>query len=319
MEVIESNDMKPIVLTTPNYMQPNKIASVLDVNVSCFQNYNSPGNPLQVNLLDWLNSKVENQAVDFIRSLPDKEEQNRIKAKLTAITPSGIFSYRAENNLIKHSGLIQFDIDYKENTHITNYRELKSEISKIKNVAYCGLSVSGTGLWGLIPIAYTEKHREHFDALKINFKQLGIVIDEKPKNVASLRGYSYDNEAFFNHNAEKYFALYQQSTSLIQSKLKRQMTITKTQSFVEACLSEIVKNKIDITDSYQSWFEIGCSLSAEFGEAGRYYFHIVSQYYPHYKHIEADRQFTECLKHNYKFTIATFFLYCRDYNICYRK
>lgn len=311
-------DKESMVLTTQNNLKSEQLLSVLNVNVSCFKNYNSPDDPSQVNLLDWLNSEVHKDKVEFIRSLPDKARQNRLKATLPAITPSGIFSYRSEKNLIKHSGLIQFDIDYKDNKQIVNYHDLKSQISNIKNVAYCGLSVSGTGLWGLIPIAYAEKHREHFDALKGQFKQLGIVIDEKPKSVASLRGYSYDKESFFNHNAERYFRLFESPKPMFP-KLKPQMILTNTQALVEICLSDIAKNGVDITNSYQSWFEIGCSFSAEFGEAGRQYYHIVSQFYPDYKYIETDKQFTDCLKHAYRFKIATFFRYCKAHNICYKK
>ncbi len=43
-----------------------------------------------------------------------KEEQIELKLRYQPITPSGIFSNRAERHLLKHSGLIQFDIDYKE-------------------------------------------------------------------------------------------------------------------------------------------------------------------------------------------------------------
>lgn len=318
MENFESTDKKAIVLTNKDYMKSVKALSVLNVYVSCFKNYNSPDNPLQVNLLDWLNSEELMQKVDLIRSLANKDQQNEVKATLPAITPSGTFSYRSENHLIKHSGLIQFDIDYKDNMDITNYPELKNQISKIKNVAYCGLSVSGTGLWGLIPIAYPEKHREHFEALKRNFKCIGIVIDGKPKNVASLRGYSYDKEVYFNHSAEIYTQVYIQPNPLHQG-YKIHQNSTDTQKLVEACITKIAENRIDITGNYQCWFEIGCSLSNEFGESGRRYFHIVSQYYPHYKHIDTDKQFTDCLKYTYKFTIATFFNYCKAHNIYYKK
>jgi hypothetical protein len=38
--------------------------------------------------------------------------------------------------------------------------------------------------------------------LSQTFKELiGITLDDKPKNVASLRGYSYDPEGYFNHSA----------------------------------------------------------------------------------------------------------------------
>lgn len=176
--------------------------SVLNVEVSCFRNYRTPENPVTVNLLTWLHSKKYQVKVLNIRNTYDKSTRDLIKSNLPGITPSGIFSYRSEERIIQHSGLIQFDIDLcEENKHIKNWNKLKKEISNIIHVAYCGLSVSGLGYWGLIPIAYPEKHKLYFDSIEKAFADFGIKIDPRPKNVASLRGYSWDDTAYFNHNA----------------------------------------------------------------------------------------------------------------------
>ena len=104
--------------------------------------------------------------------------------------------------MIKHSSLIAFDIDFDtKNQAITNWNKLKNQLSHIRNIAYCGQSVGGNGYWGLIPIAYPEKHKEHFEALVLYFARLGIHLDPAPKNVASLRGYSWDSKPYFNHKA----------------------------------------------------------------------------------------------------------------------
>jgi len=178
--------------------------SILDIKVSCFKNYNTPGNPRNVNLLHWLTSNKYQSEVFKIRSLDDKSERDKIKSKLPAITPSGIFSFRNQSDLINHSGLIQIDIDLtEENKLITNWNELKSELSKISNIAYLGLSVSGRGYWGLIPIPMEpENHKRYFDAINEAFFKMGIKLDAAPKNPASLRGYSFDSEAYFNHEAK---------------------------------------------------------------------------------------------------------------------
>ena len=175
--------------------------SILNMEVSCFANYDTPENPKLVNLLSWLKSDKYRKQVESIRAITDKAERDAIKATLPAITPSGIFSYRSAKNLVKHTGLIQFDIDLKGNESVGNFHELKEQISRIKNVAYCGLSVSGTGFWGLIPIAYPDKHDLHLKAIQEAFIKFRIVIDPAPKSVASLRGYSFDPTAYFNHNA----------------------------------------------------------------------------------------------------------------------
>ena len=104
----------------PQTGQDSFAKSILNIEVSCFANYNTPAKPMEVNLLRWLQSGKYKNEVGKIRAIENKEERDRIKALLPAITPSGIFFYRSEKDLIKHSGLIQFDIDYKENRHLGN-------------------------------------------------------------------------------------------------------------------------------------------------------------------------------------------------------
>lgn len=181
--------------------------SVLNIEVSCFKNYDTAHSPKSINLLKWLRSDKYRYEVERIRSIENKADRDKLKEKLPGITPSGLCSYRAEKNHTKHSGLIQFDIDLKGNEHIGNYADLKKHICNIPNVAYCGLSVSGKGYWGLIPIAYPDKHKLHFAAMEAAFAKLGIKIDPAPANVASLRGYSYDANGYFNHSATIFKAL----------------------------------------------------------------------------------------------------------------
>jgi hypothetical protein len=182
--------------------------SVLDVMVSCFRNYYTPGNPVNINLLDWLLSKKYLPQIDQIRMMTEKADRDRHKANIPAITPSGTFSHKEAKGLIQHSGLIQFDIDLtKGNLEIENWSELKSEIFNFRNVAYIGLSASGMGLWGLIPISNPEQHKAHFKAIEKAFFKWGIELDPAPQNVSSLRGYSYDPEALYRHDAEVFTAM----------------------------------------------------------------------------------------------------------------
>lgn len=288
--------------------------SILNVKVSRFANYNTPGNPATINLLDWLTSDAYRPEMEQIRQLTDKQQRDEVKATLPAITPSAVCSYRKESAVLHHSGFIQFDIDFKDNQHITNYAGLKQQIIHIQNVAYCGLSASGTGYWGLIPIAYPDKHRYHFKAIQQAFNRLRIKIDEAPKNVASLRGYSYDNEAYFNHTATP---LQRYEVPPRPPETTYTANPTNDQVKVEICLTGIEARKIDLTSSYPEWFEIGCSLSGTFGEQGRDYYHRVSQFHPDYDTTQTDKVFDKCIKAGYNFTIALFFNRCASVGIRY--
>ncbi|MBG7610760.1 PriCT-2 domain-containing protein, partial [Polaribacter sp. BAL334] len=289
--------------------------SILDITVSCFSNYKSTV-PVDVNLLIWLKSIKHTKKVEEIRNSKDENLVKALKSKLPAITPSGTFSKRNTESLIQHTGLMQFDIDFKDNQHIENYFNLKNEISKIKEVAYCGISISGKGFWGLIPISEPSKHKEHFESLFFAFKNIGINIDKSCADVSRLRGYSIDTEAYFNHHAPKFT----QTLNLVPQKnfTKTHLKTDNSESIknkVEKLLNRIQDTRIDIANTYESWFSVGCCFANEFGEQGRTYFHLISNISPIYKEYDTNKQFDNCLKNKYSFNISTFFHFCKLNNV----
>ena len=292
-----------------------KQKSILDINISAFPNYLIT-KPTEVNLLVWLNSKKYKSEVQTIRNTPDEKTQKILKRKLPAITPSGLFSERSSKNLIKHSGFIQFDIDFKDNQHINNYLNLKNEISNIKEVAYCGLSVRGNGFWGLIPLSNPTKHKQHFEALYLKFKNLGINIDGSCKDIARLRGYSFDDDPYFNHSALKFNQVLKTiSKKQFPKKYLKTNSLDTIKNNVEKHLNIIQSTGTDIAPNYDNWFSIGCAIANEFGENGREYFHILSKMNTDYLHTKTENQFNHCLKNKYTYRIATFFHFCKLNNI----
>lgn len=279
--------------------------SVLDVQVSCFASYAAPDQPKPVNLLTWLTSDKYAQQVAEIRQIEEKKARDRLKAALPAITPSGLFSRRAADALLRHSGLIQFDIDLKDNLHIQNYSELRQEIGNIANIAYCGLSVSGQGYWGLVPILDPSKHVEYYESLKSDFLTFGIRIDPLVKSVASLRGYSYDPNAYFNHEAIAYQKVFQ-----LEKIANDAISISEypnEYSKVEAYIIKIELEKIDLTAIYYNWFIIGCALANAFGQNGRNLFHRISVFHPKYNFHKTDRKFTNCMNGKYNYSLGSFY------------
>ncbi|PQJ77514.1 BT4734/BF3469 family protein [Polaribacter glomeratus] len=289
--------------------------SILNIKISAFANYRAT-EPIEVNLLDWLNSKVHRKEVEEIRNTTDDATKKTLKSKLPAITPSGLFTKRNSQSLIKHSGFIQFDIDFKDNLHITNYSDLKNEIRKIKEIAYCGLSVSGNGFWGLIPISNPTEHTQHFEALYLKFKYLGIHIDVSCKDVSRLRGYSCDDDAYFNHSATTFNQVlkHQKKKQTRATYLKTNDSET-TKNTVEKCINIIQNRGIDITGNYQTWFPICCSIANEFGENGRDYFHILSRMSNIYDERKTENQYTHSMKTKYPYGIGTFFYFCKLNNV----
>lgn len=278
----------------------------LDVQISSFPSVRKPDAPTSVNLLDWL--KVDHQnIISDLRCLSGEAYKVK-KRSLSGITPSGTFSNRSESGLIEHSGLIQFDIDSKDNA--VNMDDLKFKIQHIPYVAYLSYSTSGNGLWGLIPIQHKDQHKAHFRAIQRAFSNAGIVIDPAPSNVASFRFISYDPDPYFNENAEV-FTYTIDEVSVNRSQLGRD-----NRTKVEELVDKISMTHTDVTDGYDNWLKVGFALSEEFGESGRSLFHRVSQWHPEYNSRECDVQFDKCLKSNRNgITIASFFHLCKVHGI----
>jgi hypothetical protein len=298
----------------PTYL-PTRDA--LNVDVSCFANYDTPANPKPVKLITWLTNTKHRTKVDTIRSIDDKVKRDEIKATLPAITPSGTFPYRKADLLIEHSGWLQFDIDKKDNPHIRNYADLKAQLRKLPFIGYCGLSVSGTGYWGLVPIAHPDRHGQHFDALKRVFAHYGVQLDEKPRSVSSLRGYSYDAEGYLADTV-MIFDLYDEPQPITTRSFTYTSNADEERERVEACIGEISRRGIDITSGYNYWYSIGCDLASTFGESGRDYFHVISQAHPEYNIAQCDKQFAHCLRSYKEVQLKTFFGRCRDVGVSWK-
>jgi len=279
--------------------------SCLNVDVSKFDNVKDPENVINVNLLEWLGDESDQSVVSTLRTLTG-DEYKTYKKQLSGITPSGTFSKRCEAGLIEHSGLIQFDIDSKDNS--ISMDQLKEKIKHIPYVAYLAYSTSGNGLWGIIPIKHTEKHKKHFRAIHKAFLNVGVTIDRAPSNVASFRFTSYDPEPYYSHNAKVFHYLIEESKPQRMGKDNR--------TNVEQLIDKIRRSKTDITEGYDNWLKIGFSLADEFGESGRNYFHTVSQFHETYEPTETDKQYTNCIEANGKgVSISSFFHICKEYGI----
>ncbi|MVM36460.1 hypothetical protein GO730_00360 [Spirosoma sp. HMF3257] len=226
------------------------LKSILSVEVSCFANYRTPDNPRTVNLLTWLTSEKYRKQVESVRAIEDKKQRDRIKATLPAISPSGLFSRREESALIRHSGLICLDIDLKGNESISNYSQLKEQLCRIKNVAYCGQSVSGTGYFVLIPIVHPKQHGSQFRALREIFqKKYGVRIDDTP-DVSRLRGYSYDSDGYFNHEATPFGGLYT-PPPLIPVRRDKFVYNNKSDDFSDIALRRCIRVIEDAPDGHK--------------------------------------------------------------------
>ncbi|MDR1714973.1 MAG: PriCT-2 domain-containing protein [Prevotella sp.] len=234
-----------------------------------------------------------------------------LKLSIPCFTPSGTFSERRDGALTGHSGVICIDVDGKDNTRVSNFRDLKKLISQIPCVAYCGLSVGGKGYFLLIPVKYPNRHREQFKACCEDFERCGIVADRSCINISRLRFMSYDPEAYLNREAAVYTRIYEGKK---EAPEYNRVYDGSTGNDMERLISEIQGRRIDITGNYRQWLEIGAAIAGGYGETGRGYFHAVSRYSTKYDRKAADRKYSDCMKMR-NFNIGTLYYYAKQYGI----
>lgn len=251
-----------------------------------------------------------------LRAVFDKEKRNALKRSLPQATISGVFSpTRAKNNLSQHSGLICVDIDAKDNPDILDWETLKQDLSVLPQIAYCALSVSGKGLFLVIPLRYPEKHLQQFRQLQIDFRKMGIMIDSACSDITRLRCLSYDEHPIINENATLYEGVYVEKPKHKSFPTCFIYEGENTSAEVAVCCRKIQQCGIDITASYDDWLKIGCAL-ATLGERGRSLFHICSRQNAKYNATKTDKMFTDLLRRNYQqVNIGTFFWMCKQYGI----
>ncbi len=277
--------------------------SPLDVKVSVYEGtIDNTGKEMV--LKDFLLTDAYKDVAEDIRKGATPEERHdrkdRHKKNIPCVTPSGLFSKRGVNNLIKHSGLLCIDIDRGDNVEVMD--RVPTILRRLPYVAYAAKSITGDGYYAIVPIEHPEHHREHFLAIEKEFKdEYGIVLDKSCKDVSRMRFATYDAEAYYNPQASTYYQEIVETLNTEQpfvttqtAPFKLEYSSTPSVADLDAKIREAVKRGINIVDPYEDWRKMGMSL-ATLGEEGRERFHAVSSTSPKYDRDECDAFFTNLL------------------------
>lgn len=289
-------------------------------SVSLFSGYSDVKPKGVIPLTDFLLQPTFKEKVEEIRLCNDKSRRRELKSKLPAITPSGVFSKRCNVGLIRHSGYICIDIDGQDNPAISDWNGLKTTVSEFPGLWYAGLSASGNGLFLIIHIANPDKHLAHFNAIENDLEHYGLTVDSACKDVARLRGASYDPVPFFNPDAIPYTNILTTTTPKCNMNDTRISVIRndisgRTVYRVARLVDTIERSGANIADYYPDWYAIGRSLASEFGQSGRGWFHAISRQSAKYDPTECDAQYTRCLAACSQTSISTLFWYCQKNGI----
>lgn len=280
----------------------------LDVQVSLFSGFNRPVPIRTVSLYDWLTITNDNllNYVNRVRATSDKKLRKPLKESFYAITPSGVFSHQRNNSLVAASGFISIDIDDMPP------QIAKQKLQVLPFISYVGESVSGNGVWALIPIADISKFSEHFYHIKnYMMESVGIKIDGSCGNLSRLRGYSFDENAYFNLNAETYTGIYV-------------MPVIERKSFsggdnddrrFSMLLDKLDDNRIDITSARQDWVKIGIAIAGRYGDGGESYFHRISDKNAGYTQRECSKQYKSFLRSRNCVGMSSIFWIAKGYGV----
>lgn len=255
------------------------------------------------------------------RETGDKQD----KAKLPAITPGGVFSpnSRVADNVVHKTGLVCFDIDAKDNTHIQNWEKVKEELAHNKYIIFTALSTSGNGCFGFVKIKDPDKQEEHFTQLSADLKKTyDLTVDSSKGELCNdLRYYSYDPQPFYNPDWEVYNGLPKITFSKPVYRPKAKIdSPDKTIQKVKAVVQEVQDRNIDLnpTCDYETYRALAWAFcDNSISPYNRELFHQAMSTHSKYRYGISDKEFTK-LQKSYRqgrTTIATFFSLCKDQGI----
>lgn len=196
---------------------------------------------------------------------------------------------RRESHLQKHTGWLAIDIDLQDNQQLTSFENIRMVARFRPEIGLLMRSCSGTGYFGLVRLAYPDRHKEQFKAILKEYAALGIVLDKQCGNIGRVRFASWDDadHIYINNNVQPYQGLQMDEPQVIpkarpmysrpQSNASSAYGGSDNSAFwndprtqdriIELIVKALVSRNINITESYDEWTKAGWSLKAHpYGE-----------------------------------------------------
>ena len=221
--------------------------------------------------------------VEALRALPyGSAEFSQAKRSMPCYTPSGVFSVRNSEGLIKHSGMLCIEWD-----KVKDCSELKELLGSLPFIYYGGLSCSGKGIFALIKIADPTKHREYFKALANYFGGIGYEVDRSGSDVCRLRVASFDDAPIYNPDCEVWDIV----PTIAKPTYTPRMATATDERLLLAGVDYITRHGVDITAGRNNWLAIGSCVKSILGASGEDVFVALSRHHPQYRESDARKTY----------------------------
>jgi hypothetical protein len=246
--------------------------------------------------------------VEYLRTLRQQygaaakkmQEYIDCKKRLPGATLSGLFAIyddectrkdgskfmapvsRRETHLQRHTGWLAIDIDLADNEHLANFDNIRIVCRFRPEIALLMRSCSGSGYFGLVRLAYPDRHKVQFKALLNEYAALGITLDKQCGNIGRVRFASWDDpqHIYINERACAYKGIQEETLNLAphQQTMQRQTYNMQGSAFswedprvqdrlVELIVKRMVDRRINITEEYDDWCKTGWALKTHpYGE-----------------------------------------------------
>ncbi len=247
---------------------------------------------------------------------------------------------RRETHLQRHTGWLAIDIDLADNEQVTNFENIRMVCRFRPEIALLMRSCSGTGYFGLVRLAYPDRHKAQFKALLCEYAAIGITLDKQCGNIGRVRFASWDapEHIYINERAVAYAGVYEEQEALpervyipingnsntqyaIRDGLNRDnhdVILRKAERLVQ----KIERRGVDILGCYDEWVRCGMALYDVDAVAGYDLWKRVSHFRPSdaaHGHHEADFSQNWNRFAGSKAHCDTFFWMCRESGVVLTK
>ena len=187
---------------------------------------------------------------------------------------------RRESHLLQHTGWLAIDIDLADNAQLSNFENIRMVCRFRPEIGLLMRSCSGSGYFGLVRLAYPDRHKDQFKALLQEYSYMGISLDKACSNIGRVRFASWDDpeHIYINEDVVPYRGVLEDVPQIIPQAVRQSYRSDGYTAYHEECgaqfweqqrvqdrlieviVQELVANHKNITESYDEWTKAGWAL-----------------------------------------------------------